>query len=168
MPPPVATLLTLGFIVFLFRRDIRERPNVTGALWIPLVWILIICSRQTSEWLNIFGLHLGAASLEEGSPLDACVYFALIAAGAVRTQQTASAALGDYSEQSMAYDLLRLLLPCHLLVGLSIRGFQAMDQGAGPPNHGAYRPHGTGSCRRCDQANEKVRLRCCAYLNIVH
>ena len=21
---------------------------------------------------------------------------------------------------------------------------------------------------RCDQANEKVRLRCCAYLNIVH
>ena len=59
----------------------RERPNVTGALWIPLVWILIISSRFTSEWLNLFGLHFGAASLEEGSPLDASVYFALIAAG---------------------------------------------------------------------------------------
>jgi exopolysaccharide production protein ExoQ len=82
MPPPIATLLTLGFIAFLFRRDIRERPNVTGALWIPLVWMLIICSRQPSEWLYTFGFHLGATSLEEGSPLDACVYFALIAAGA--------------------------------------------------------------------------------------
>jgi exopolysaccharide production protein ExoQ len=82
MPPFVATLLTLGFIVFLFRRDIRERPNVTGALWIPLLWMLIVCSRQPSEWLNIFGFHLGAISLEEGSPLDACVYFALIATGA--------------------------------------------------------------------------------------
>jgi len=81
MPPPLATLLTLGFIGFLFRRDVRERPNVTGGLWIPLVWMLITCSRQPSEWLDIFGLHLGAGSLEEGSPFDACVYFALIAAG---------------------------------------------------------------------------------------
>ena len=71
----------MAFIVFLFRRDIREKPNVTGALWIPLIWFLIISSRQVSEWLNIFGLHVGAVTLEEGSRLDACVYFALIAAG---------------------------------------------------------------------------------------
>jgi exopolysaccharide production protein ExoQ len=82
MPPFVATLLTLGLIAFLFRRDIRERPDVTGALWLPLIWIFISCSRQPSEWLNTFGFHLGAVSLEEGSPFDACVYFALIAAGA--------------------------------------------------------------------------------------
>jgi exopolysaccharide production protein ExoQ len=82
MPPVVATLLTLGFIVFLFRRDIRERPSVTGALWIPFAWMFLACSRATSEWLDLFGVHLGGASLEEGSPLDACVYFALIAAGA--------------------------------------------------------------------------------------
>jgi O-antigen ligase len=82
MPPPVATLLTLGFIVLLFRRDILERPNVTGALWIPLIWMLIICTRQPSDWLNTFGLHSGAVTLEEGSPFDAFIYFALIAAGA--------------------------------------------------------------------------------------
>jgi exopolysaccharide production protein ExoQ len=81
LPPTVALFLTVAFIVFLFRRDIRERPNVTGALWLPLIWILIICSRQVSDWLNIFGFHSGAISLEEGSPLDACVYFVLIAAG---------------------------------------------------------------------------------------
>ncbi len=82
LPPIVASFLTIAFIVFLFRRDIRERPDVTGALWIPLIWFLIICSRQVSEWLNTFGLHAGAITLEEGSPLDRCIYFGLIAAGA--------------------------------------------------------------------------------------
>ena len=81
LPPQLASFLTWAFVVFLYRRDIRERPNVTGALWLPLIWMLIICSRQVSEWLNIFGFHSGATSLEEGSPLDACVYFVLIAAG---------------------------------------------------------------------------------------
>ena len=70
------------FISYLFRRDIRERPNVTGALWLPLVWMFIICSRALSEWLSLFGLHVGGVSLEQGSPVDACFYFTLIAAGA--------------------------------------------------------------------------------------
>jgi O-antigen ligase len=81
IPPQVALLLTICLIIFLFRRDIRERPNVTGALWLPLIWMFIICSRQPSEWLGLFGLNLGGTSLEEGSPFDACVYFSLIAAG---------------------------------------------------------------------------------------
>jgi O-antigen ligase len=82
LPPPVAALLTVGFIVFLFRRDFREKHDVTGALWLPLVWMLIICSRQPSEWLNTFGYHSGAITLEEGSPFDAAVYLSLIVAGA--------------------------------------------------------------------------------------
>jgi exopolysaccharide production protein ExoQ len=82
MPPPVATVLTLGFIIFLFRRDIREKPDVSGALWLPLIWLVIGCSRPVSEWLNIFGLPVsGAASVEEGSPVDAWFCFALIIAG---------------------------------------------------------------------------------------
>jgi len=81
IPPIVALFLTVAFVVFLFRRDIRERPDVTSALWVPLIWFLIICSRQVSEWLNTFGLHVGAITLEEGSPLDRCIYLGLIAAG---------------------------------------------------------------------------------------
>jgi exopolysaccharide production protein ExoQ len=82
MPPTLALFLTVGFIVFLFRRDIREKPDVTGALWLPLLWLLIACSRSFSQWLNIFGLHVsGAASVEEGSPLDACFYLALAIMG---------------------------------------------------------------------------------------
>jgi exopolysaccharide production protein ExoQ len=81
-PPSIAALLTIAFIVYLFRRDIKEKHEVTGALWLPLVWMVIICSRQPSEWLNTFGIQSGAVTLEEGSPFDACIYFALIAAGA--------------------------------------------------------------------------------------
>jgi exopolysaccharide production protein ExoQ len=82
MPPTVATLLTLGFIAFLFRRDIRERPDVTGALWLPVLWLVLGCSRPVSEWLNIFGLSVsGGGSVEDGSPLDAWFYFGLIIVG---------------------------------------------------------------------------------------
>jgi exopolysaccharide production protein ExoQ len=81
LPPIIASLLTVAFIIFLFRRDIREKPKISGALWIPLIWFLIITTRAISEWLNLFGSHIGAVTLEEGSPLDACVYFVLIAAG---------------------------------------------------------------------------------------
>ena len=82
LPPSIASCLTVAFIIFLFRRDIRERPDVSGGLWLPLLWLTLGCSRPVSEWLNIFGLPVsGGASVEEGSPLDACFYFALIIVG---------------------------------------------------------------------------------------
>ncbi len=90
MPKQLALLLTIGFVIWLFRRDFREKPNVTGALWIPLIWMLIICSRFFSGWLAIFGLNVGAVSLEEGSPIDRLVFFGLIAAG-VYSFKTATA-----------------------------------------------------------------------------
>ena len=82
LPPNVASCLTVGFIIFLFRRDIRERPDVSGGLWLPLIWLVIACSRGPSLWLNIFGVQgSGGASVEEGSPLDAWFFLLMIAAG---------------------------------------------------------------------------------------
>jgi exopolysaccharide production protein ExoQ len=82
LPPNVALALTIAFVLFLFRRDIREKPDVTGALWLPVFWMLLIFSRPLSEWLAIFGLPgFGASTLEEGSPLDAAVYLGLATAG---------------------------------------------------------------------------------------
>jgi O-antigen ligase len=80
LPPSVALFLTVGLVVFLFRRDIRERPNVTGAIGIPLLWLLLIGSRSVMGWLDTF--HLATlGSVEEGNPIDAVVYFTLIVAG---------------------------------------------------------------------------------------
>jgi exopolysaccharide production protein ExoQ len=80
LPPTVALVLTIAFIAFLFRRDIRERPHVTSALWIPLLWFVIIGSRSPTQWLALGG-YIQGRSVEEGNPLDALVYFTLIAAG---------------------------------------------------------------------------------------
>jgi O-antigen ligase len=80
LPPTLALVLTIAFIVFLFRRDIRQRPNVTAALWLPLLWLLLIGVRSPTQWLSLGGFMQGA-SMEEGNPLDASIYFILIAAG---------------------------------------------------------------------------------------
>ena len=71
VPPNLALLLTIGLVVFLFRLDIREKPNVSGALWLPTIWMLTIGTRFISEWLSLSGINVGGTSLEEGSPVDA-------------------------------------------------------------------------------------------------
>ena len=81
LPPRLALLLTLALIVFLFRRDIRENPGISSALWLPVLWLVIACSRSVTQWLNIFGLDVSGGTVEEGSPVDASFFFAMIIAG---------------------------------------------------------------------------------------
>jgi len=83
MPPRFALLLFLAFIGWLFIRDLKRRSIVSTAIYIPLLWILILGSRPVSVW---FG---GGVSMEstddylEGSPFDRMVFLFLILAGAV-------------------------------------------------------------------------------------
>src|SRR5438477_1069122 len=81
MPPTFALFLTTAFVAFLFRRDIRERPRVTGALWIPLVWMLLIGSRSLSQWLSFGGVPNTPSEIADGAPLDRMVFFLLELAG---------------------------------------------------------------------------------------
>jgi exopolysaccharide production protein ExoQ len=82
MPPTLALVITVSFIAYLFRRDVRERPNVTGALWLPVVWVFIVCSKTPSQWLYLFGLPgFASTSIEEGSSLDALVLSGMILFG---------------------------------------------------------------------------------------
>lgn len=82
MPPSLALWLTLAFIAFLFLRDFREKPNITAALWLPFLWIVVSPgSRFLSQWLAIFGFRVGGITVEDGSPIDAAFYFVLILAG---------------------------------------------------------------------------------------
>src|ERR1700749_2415353 len=87
MPSSLAILIYVGIVVWLFRRDFRENPNVTGALWIPFFWVAISGSRFISQWLAMFGIYLGGASVEEGSPVDALFFFVLIGAGLMVLQR---------------------------------------------------------------------------------
>ena len=82
MSPTLASDLTLAFIFLLFWHDIRQKKNVSSALWIPLVWFFIAASRPLSLWINMVGVKVGTpSSVEDGSPLDAVIFFALIVAG---------------------------------------------------------------------------------------
>lgn len=87
MPPQLAALLTYGFILWLFHRDIRENranPTTTGALWLPILWLFIVMTRNVSQWLAFFGLPGFHSGTEEGgSFLDAGLYLTMIVAGLI-------------------------------------------------------------------------------------
>ena len=95
MPSSLALFATLVFIGFLFARDFRQRPNVTGALWLPFLWIVIgPGSRFLSQWLAIFGLQAGGITVEDGSPIDAAFYLILILSGLFVLQRRRVSLLG--------------------------------------------------------------------------
>jgi len=77
MPPALALLICFGFIIFAYRIDIKRAPDVSGGLWVPLIWILILGSKPVSLWLS----PTGSLQSSEGSPVDATIYSILIAAG---------------------------------------------------------------------------------------
>jgi len=83
MPPKVALLSCIVFIIVLYIRDIKQKPRISGGLWVPMIWIMIIASRPVSLWLNL-GVPVvsdGQEQYLEGSPIDRNVYLALIVAG---------------------------------------------------------------------------------------
>ena len=81
LPPNVALVAAIAGIIYLCRRDAREKPQVTGALWLPTLWFVILTTRTISQWFEVLGLPVGGGDIESGTPLDAVVFFALILGG---------------------------------------------------------------------------------------
>jgi exopolysaccharide production protein ExoQ len=82
MPPPIALALILLLIGYLLRRDIRQEPRVSLAIWIPMLWLMINGSRQVSQWLEGGpAAQFSVQALSDGNPIDRAVYFALMLAG---------------------------------------------------------------------------------------
>ena len=83
-------------IVGLFALERDKEARTSKALWIPVAWLFINCSRPASLWLEAFGLRgfsvaRTAQVYVEGSPVDAAVFSFLLIAGFIvlahRTQQ---------------------------------------------------------------------------------
>jgi exopolysaccharide production protein ExoQ len=87
MSAQLARILVYAFIAFLFLCDRKRRSGCSNALWIPLLWVLILGSRPFSSW---FG---GGVDMEttddyiEGSPVDRLVFLFLIIAGFIVLKQ---------------------------------------------------------------------------------
>jgi O-antigen ligase len=66
-------------VAYFFWRDRREQPETSAALWIPLIWVFLAGSRYVSYWIG----QGGGGDYDDGNPLDAAVFGALIVAGLV-------------------------------------------------------------------------------------
>jgi len=73
-------LITLVVVVALLAGDTRLRES-SPALWIPVLWLLVVGSRFVSQWLGLGGG--GDAAGSDGSPVDAACFGLLIVLGIV-------------------------------------------------------------------------------------
>jgi O-antigen ligase len=80
MPPLVALALCVLFILYLFWKDYKQDRPVSNAIWVPLLYMMIIGSRFISQWLNVAPTMESTEDYLEGSPVDRLVFVGLIAA----------------------------------------------------------------------------------------
>lgn len=76
MSPKIALFLCILFILYLFKLDFKTKPNVSIALWVPLIWLLIISSRMVSLWF-----YQNPEDYVDGNPIDPNIFTALIVIG---------------------------------------------------------------------------------------
>ncbi len=84
MQSHIALILCFLFTLYLFKIDINRKPDVSGALWIPLIWLLIISSRMISQWIGYGGAAMSSVEdYAEGNPIDRPIFTALMIIGLV-------------------------------------------------------------------------------------
>src|SRR5262245_14384631 len=82
MPPALAVLICILFVVYLFGMDSKKSNGHSIALWIPLFWMFLAGSRYPSSWLDLRSPIISADAIAEGNPFNASVFFSLIAVSA--------------------------------------------------------------------------------------
>ena len=85
MPPKVAALLTVAFIVWLFRRQSKEAGAMSPGCWIVFAWLSIIASRPLGYWFvnGTEAARTYGMGIAEGSFVDRNTYLFLIVLGVI-------------------------------------------------------------------------------------
>jgi exopolysaccharide production protein ExoQ len=78
MPPVLALFFCTVFVIFLLRLERKQLPEVSFALWIPTIWMLLIACKPLG---TLFGT--GSEDMESGSSLDRAVLIALLCLGLI-------------------------------------------------------------------------------------
>lgn len=81
MPPIVATIACVVFILGLFWLDRERNMRASSALWIAVIWFWIACSRSVAQWLGLGALASSADAYTDGNPVDRLVFTCLLVAG---------------------------------------------------------------------------------------
>jgi len=82
MPPSLALCLWLVFFLWLLRYDPARDPKISAALWIPLIWMVLMGSRLPSQWFGYVSVGSAIEAYEEGNLFDRSVYSLLIVTAA--------------------------------------------------------------------------------------
>src|ERR1700679_3471114 len=78
MPASVALAGWFICLILLLRYDPARDPEASLALWIPLIWMFFVGSRNPTQWLSAGAVSAQAQSMQEGSPIDRAIFTALI------------------------------------------------------------------------------------------
>jgi exopolysaccharide production protein ExoQ len=84
MPPTVALLLCIGLILVLVCFDPARERKVSGALWVPIIFMFFMGSRQLTQWFSgniATGGTEAAAALMDGDPVNRVVSSVLLFLG---------------------------------------------------------------------------------------
>jgi len=82
MPSILAFILCLTFVVMVLWYDGKENPGNSLAMWVPLTWLIIVITRNPSQW--VANLQTGLQPAEQftdymqGNAVDRTVFLLLI------------------------------------------------------------------------------------------
>jgi len=81
----IASLVCGIFMIGLFWLDRENKPRPSAALWIPVAWFLVACSRPVSRWFtSVSGdIRTMTAQVSDGSPMDRAVLTGLLFLGLI-------------------------------------------------------------------------------------
>jgi len=78
----ISLTICILFILYLLRNDAKRIPDISWALWIPLLWFLIISTRPVSAWLGVSGAATSAEnSYIEGNSFERNIDIAFMIVG---------------------------------------------------------------------------------------
>jgi len=78
MSSKIALIICIVFILYLFRIEYQRKQDVSNAIWVPLLWFMIISSRSVGSWFTSFSLESELASYSSGSPIDRNIFILLM------------------------------------------------------------------------------------------
>jgi exopolysaccharide production protein ExoQ len=83
VPPAIASLVFAAIILGLFALNRDHDAKTSFGLWIPVIWVWIVASRNVSLWLALGPTIDKPDQYLEGSPVDRAVFTVLLVAGLI-------------------------------------------------------------------------------------
>ena len=109
MLPKVALIFYITFVIFLLRLERKQAPEVSLALWIPTIWMIVIASKPLGIWFQA-----GSGDMEAGSSLDQIFLLAIFGVGTIILFKRRFNWQKGIRENSWV-----ILLICYMLISIS-------------------------------------------------